>query len=81
MNYDNLNSYQRLQLYLKCEENNISFKKKRIKTHRWICIRHKCLLIAVDDPQCGELCCLKCPVDNDCEDFKKVLTKVKSIEL
>ncbi len=78
--YTNINSYERLQLYNKCEFDKISFCKIKTREDRWICRDHKCLLVPVDNPECSDLCCLKCPVDGcDNENFKKVSTKVTNV--
>lgn len=86
MIYSDLNSFERRNLYLECEAKHIQFEKKRIRTQKWICRRHRRILTPVEDAWCGDLCCLKCPVgnrdgddgDNDCN-YKFVSTKVKAV--
>jgi len=83
--HKNLNSYQRRNLYLECEAKGLTFERKRVWEEKWICRKHKKILIAVDDAWCSDICCLKCPI-NDCwcdadgdQDFKLVKTKLKIV--
>ena len=77
--YDNLNSFERKQLYDNCEKNNIKFVKTRYWTDKWICAKHSCLLKSVKDACCSSPCCLICPKDSCCEDIKKVNTKLRRV--
>lgn len=73
------NSFERLQIYQNCELNGTIFKKSKRISQKWICLKHNKMLISTDGAQCLDLCCLICPIDNRCEDVKKVPVKIKEI--
>ena len=83
--HKNLNSYERRNLYLKCESEGSKFEKKTIMEKKWVCRKHKKILTPSDDAWCSDICCLNCPKakttgadDWECN-FKQVLTKLKVV--
>lgn len=80
MTHVNLNSYQRLQIYRECENNNTKFQKFTRKELKWICADHHKILITSEEAWCDDLCCKICPVNYCLQDnFAKVPVKVKCV--